>query len=229
MGIKAVSYVRVSTQRQGASGLGLEAQKAAVEGFCRQHSCDIVAEYREVESGRQNDRPELTKAIAHAKRAKATLLIAKLDRLARNVAFIANLMDSGVDFRACDIPEANRLLLHIMAAVAENEARTISDRTKAALNAAKACGTLLGAARPGSPKIRHDAQLKGAAAAGRAVSLKAKQFYSDLAPSIVKMRHDGKSLREIAKSLDEQGHSTRAGKPWGPVQVLRVLERERVS
>jgi DNA invertase Pin-like site-specific DNA recombinase len=143
--IRIVSYIRVSTARQGESGLGLEAQRAAVEAFARQHGGIIVASFVEVETGKRSDRPELAKALEAARKAKATLLIAKLDRLARNVAFIANLMDSGVDFLACDQPFASRLTLHILAAVAEDEARRISDRTKAALQAAKARGTRLGA------------------------------------------------------------------------------------
>ncbi len=125
--MEVVSYVRVSTARQGSSGLGLDAQRAAIEVYCQQHDAIVAREYREVESGKRNDRPKLAAAIAHAKRAGAKLVIGKLDRLARNVHFISGLMESGVDFVACDLPEANRLLLHIMAAVAENEAKAISD------------------------------------------------------------------------------------------------------
>jgi DNA invertase Pin-like site-specific DNA recombinase len=143
--IRIVSYIRVSTARQGDSGLGLEAQRVAVEAFTRQQKGNIIAEYVEVESGKRSDRPELTKALALAKKAKATLLIAKLDRLARNVHFISGLMDAGVDFVAVDQPFASRLTLHILSAVAEDEARRISERTKAALQAAKARGTQLGA------------------------------------------------------------------------------------
>src|SRR5581483_10028207 len=131
---------RVSTVRQGESGLGLEAQRAAVEAFARQHGGTIMASYVEVETGKRSDRPELAKALAAARKAKATLLIAKLDRLARNVAFIAAMMEAGVEFVACDQPFASRLTLHILAAVAEDEARRISERTKAALAAAKARG-----------------------------------------------------------------------------------------
>src|SRR5258707_6906292 len=139
-----VAYLRVSTVRQGESGLGLEAQRATVEAFARQHGGAIVASFVEVETGKRSDRPELAKALQAARKAKATLLIAKLDRLARNVAFIANLMDAGVDFLACDQPFASRLTLHILAAVAEDEARRLSERTKAALQAAKARGRKLG-------------------------------------------------------------------------------------
>src|SRR4030088_13724 len=116
-----VAYLRVSTVRQGESGLGLEAQRAAVEAFARSHGGAVVASYVEVESGRKSDRPELAKALEAARRGRATLLVAKLDRLARNVAFIANLMDAGVDFVACDQPFASRLTIHILAAVVEDE------------------------------------------------------------------------------------------------------------
>src|SRR5258707_8067055 len=139
-----VAYLRVSTVRQGESGLGLEAQRATVEAFARQHGGAIVASFVEVETGKRSDGPELAKALEAARKGKATLLIAKLDRLARNVAFIANLMDAGVEFLACDQPFASRVTLHILAAVAEDEARRISERTKAALAAAKARGKKLG-------------------------------------------------------------------------------------
>lgn len=141
--MKFVTYLRVSTERQGQSGLGLEAQRAAVAAHVLGRG-EVVAEFVEVESGKRADRPELARALAEAKRAGAVLLIAKLDRLARNVAFIANLLESGVEVTAADMPEANRFVLHIMAAVAEQEGRAISERTKAALAAAKARGVKLG-------------------------------------------------------------------------------------
>lgn len=132
---KVVAYYRVSTDKQGRSGLGLEGQVAAVEGYCASAGGTIVKAYTEVESGKRADRPELAKALAHAKRVKAVLVIAKLDRLSRNVYFLAGLMESAVEFACCDMPSANRLTLHIMAAVAEDEAKRISERTRAALGA----------------------------------------------------------------------------------------------
>jgi DNA invertase Pin-like site-specific DNA recombinase len=134
-----VTYLRVSTDRQGKSGLGLEAQRKAVADHVAGKG-EIAAEYVEIESGKKNERPQLARALAEAKRIGAVLLIAKLDRLARNVAFIANLLEAGVEIAAADMPEANRFLLHVMAAVAEHEAQAISDRTRAALAAAKARG-----------------------------------------------------------------------------------------
>ncbi len=224
-----IAYYRVSTKQQGESGLGLEGQQAAVESYARQTGATIKASYIEVESGKRADRPELAKALSHARRNKATLVVAKLDRLSRNVEFLARVMNSAVDFVACDNPAANRLTLHILAAVAENEAKAISDRTKAALAAAKARGTLLGFARPGHWDGHEDARLAGLAK-GRAVAAKVRQqnaaeAYTDLLPSIMALKADGLSLRAIAAKLTEAGHTTRRGRPWNPVQVASVLER----
>ena len=142
-----VAYYRVSTQRQGASGLGLEAQRAAIEAFIASRG-SIIAEFTEVESGKLAVRPQLEAALLAAKRAKATLVIAKLDRLARNVAFIAALLEQRVPFVACDLPEANEFVLHVMAAVAHHEARAISERTKLALDAGSFFLIRLPASRP---------------------------------------------------------------------------------
>jgi DNA invertase Pin-like site-specific DNA recombinase len=224
-----VAYLRVSTKRQGESGLGLEGQRAAVEAYARQIGARINAWYTEVETGKRSDRPALTKALAHAKRSKAVLTVAKLDRLARNVAFTSALMRSGVDFVACDNPHANKLTIHILAAVAEDEAERISQRTKAALAAAKARGRLLGSARPEHWEGREQARLDGLEA-GRKVSAKvrtqaATEAYADLAPTLAELRGKGLSLAAIADELNTQGHTTRRGKPWNPMQVARVLER----
>src|SRR5437016_11437517 len=154
---KYIAYFRVSTARQGRSGLGLEAQRQAV----RTHLNGVkpLSEFTEVESGRRSDRPKLTEALAACRVHKATLVIAKLDRLARNVAFVSNLMDAGVEFEAVDFPQANRLTIHILAAVAEHEARMISERTRAALAAAKVRGKSLGGFRgPDQSKSRKSRQ-----------------------------------------------------------------------
>src|SRR5437763_4351039 len=156
-----IGYLRVSTKGQGESGLGLDAQRAAVESYARQIGATLTTCYVEVESGKLADRPELAKALAHARRSKATLVVAKLDRLARNVAFLSALMDSKVPFVACDNPHANRLTLHILAAVAEAEAKAISDRTKAALAAYKARGGKLGGQLPQCRNLTPDAMAKG--------------------------------------------------------------------
>ena len=146
--VKLVPYYRVSTAKQARSGLGLEGQDATVQRFAEAHGATILKSYVEVETGKRSDRPELAKAVAHARRSKATLVIAKLDRLARNVHFLSGLMEAGVKFLACDQPSANELTIHILAAVAQDEAKRISERTKAALEAYKARGGKLGASRP---------------------------------------------------------------------------------
>src|SRR5215207_4627522 len=147
---KFVSYLRVSTQEQGRSGLGLEAQRKAVADHLNGGRSELKAEFVEVESGKRGDRPELAKAMAACRVHRATLVIAKLDRLSRNQAFLMSLRDAGVEFICADMPQANRMTIGIMAAVAEGEAEMISARTKAALAAAKARGKALGRARPGA-------------------------------------------------------------------------------
>ena len=232
--MKIVSYIRVSTKAQGDSGLGLEAQQATATSFAKERRGRILAEYREVETGKRKDRPELAKALAHCRRSKATLVVAKLDRLARNVAFTSALMDSGVDFVCCDNPHANRLTIHILAAVAEAEAVAISERTKAALAAAKARGVKLGSARPGHWKGREGRRLAGtklaAKAAAEANTRAAKEAYADLLPIISTMRARGESLQRIADWLNTMGHTTRRDRRWNPTQVGRVLSmRENVG
>jgi len=226
--MKIVSYIRVSTKAQGESGLGLEAQRSAVEAFAKTRGAKVLAEYREVETGKRKDRPELAKALAHCRRSHATLVVAKLDRLARNVAFTSAMMDSSVDFVCCDNPHANRLTIHILAAVAEAEAVAISERTKAALAAAKARGVKLGSARPGHWDGREDRRLAGtrlaAKAAAEANKRAAKEAYADLLPVIGTMRAKGQTLQQIAEWLTNMGHTTRRDKRWSPTQVGRVLQ-----
>lgn len=226
MGQAVIGYLRVSTKGQGASGLGIEAQRAAVEAYARQAGAALTFAYTEVESGKLANRPELARALAHARRSKATLVVAKLDRLARNVAFLSALMDSKVPFVACDNPHANRLTLHILAAVAEAEAKAISERTKAALTAYKARGGKLGAALPQCRNLTKEGRLKGAQRAGVVVAQAAREAYADLLPTITELRTRGLSLQAIADDLNAQGHTTRRGKPWNAVQVARVLSRQ---
>jgi DNA invertase Pin-like site-specific DNA recombinase len=185
-------------------------------------SWQLVAEVVEVESGKRNDRPKLVEALRLCRIHGATLIIAKLDRLARNVAFVSNLMESGVDFVAVDFPQANRLTVHILAAVAEHEAAMISARTKAALAAAKARGVKLGGDRG---HIRSVAA-KGAAAS-RAVRVeKANRKAADVAQIIADVQASGaSSLRQIAVALNDRGIPAARGGDWSAVQVKRVLER----
>jgi DNA invertase Pin-like site-specific DNA recombinase len=222
---KLVAYYRVSTKGQGDSGLGLEGQTAAVGAFAKGQGAEIIRAYTEVETGKRADRPELIKALAHARRSKATLVIAKLDRLSRNVAFMANLMESGVDFTACDNPHANRLTIHILAAVAENEAKMISERTKAALTAYKARGGVLGAARPDGRRLTPDDGVKGRERSQAIRQKNARDAVADLAPMMAQLRAEGLSLRAIADRLNAEGHKTRRGGDWNPIQVARVIDR----
>lgn len=222
---KFISYLRVSTARQGASGLGLEAQRQAVAGYLNGGAWELIAEVIEVESGKRNDRPKLAEAIRLCRLHNATLVVAKLDRLARNVAFVSALMESGIDFVAVDFPQANRLTIHIIAAVAEHEAAMISQRTKAALAAAKARGTKLGGFR-GS--IITDEARKASQAARKA---KARARAADLMPVIEEIRECGvTSLNGIADALTAKGIPTaRGGRAWSAVQVSRVLESATAS
>jgi DNA invertase Pin-like site-specific DNA recombinase len=226
---KFVSYYRVSTGQQGRSGLGLEAQQAEVEAYVAREGGALVAPpFIEVESGKCKTRPELSKAIAHARRHKAVLLVAKLDRLARNVAFLSSLMESKIDFRAVDNPHATRLTIHIMAAVAEEEARATSVRTKAALAAAKARGVLLGSARPdhwvGSRlQARMEGQKKATKAAAKSRIACRIFAVDDVLPKIKQLRTEGLSLRAISKKLNEEGSFNLQVMPWSPMAVHRIL------
>lgn len=218
--MRFVTYLRVSTDRQGRSGLGLEAQRKAVADHVAGKG-EIAAEFVEVETGRKNDRPQLVRALAEAKRIGAILLIAKLDRLARNVAFIANLLEGGVEIAAADMPEANRFLLHVMAAVAEHEARMISDRTRAALAAAKERGTALGWAIPSRAEEQRQAARKGAERNTR----KADQHAAEILPIIQQMSARGASLRMVAVELNARKVRTARGGRWHPATVRNMLIR----
>jgi DNA invertase Pin-like site-specific DNA recombinase len=220
---KFISYLRVSTARQGASGLGLEAQREAVSRYLNGGKWQLIQEVVEVESGKRNDRPAIAEALRLCRLHKATLVIAKLDRLARNVYFISSLMESDVDFIACDFPEANRLTVHILAAVAEHEAAMISSRTKAALMAAKARGVTLGGQR-GSQKRMASMAAKGTRASVTVRQQAADKRRDDLLPVIADFRAKGaKSLRSIAARLNEAGLTAARGGPWTAVQVSRIV------
>ena len=213
-----IAYLRVSTDRQEQSGLGLEAQREAVAHFAREGS--IIETFVEIESGRQQVRPQLTAALETCRKLGVTLLIAKLDRLARDVAFIANLMKSDVRFIACDMPEADPFRLHIESAIAEEEARKISARTKAALKAAKVRGVKLGGFRGRAPS-----DLDRRAAACAKANL-ARQRAKQLAPTLDELRRAGaRSLRALANDLNERFIPAPRGGQWSPTQVARALAR----
>lgn len=210
-----VPYYRVSTDRQGKSGLGLDAQRAAVVAFVNGNA-ELIGEHVEIESGKRADRPELAKALEACRRHRAKLVIAKLDRLSRNLAFIATLMESGVEFVAVDNPHANKLTVHILAAVAQHEREMIAERTRAALQAAKARGTRLG-----NPRLA-DAAPKGAAANRAAAEL----FAANVLPIIRQIQAAGiASHKAIADELNSRGVKTARGGRWAHVQVGAVLGR----
>ncbi len=211
-----VAYYRVSTDKQGKSGLGLEAQRVAVEDFLNGGNWELVEEFTEVESGGRKDRPELESAMAACRKHKATLVIAKLDRLARNVAFVANLMESGVEFVAVDMPQANKLTVHILAAVAEHERELISQRTRDALAAAKARGIKLG--NPNIAVARAKGQL--------VIKSKADKHARNILPVISAIRDAGiTSLRGIANALNQRGINTARGGSWHAGSVGRIIQR----
>ena len=205
-----IVYIRVSTARQGESQLGQMAQAEAVNAFFATRPHDVIATYTEVESGKRSDRPELLKALAECKKRKATLVIAKLDRLGRNLAFIANLMEAGVDFVCCDNPHANRLMLHMLAAFAEFERELISKRTKDALAVAKAKGVQLGTnGKRLAAKHRDEARLRD------------QQPY----PLIASLMHELRSYRAVAERMNALAIRTPTGSRWYASSVRNVCLR----
>jgi DNA invertase Pin-like site-specific DNA recombinase len=218
---KFVAYYRVSTAKQGASGLGLGAQQEAVRAHLNGGRWQLVGEFTEIESGRKNDRAQLAAALAECRMRGATLLVAKLDRLARNVAFISALMEAGVEFVAVDFPQANRLTVHILAAVAEHEAAMIRARTKAALQQAKARGVALGGARDNSREI-HKAGVPASIAARKA---KAAERAKDVLPIMRQLRDAGRSLTEVANELNARSYATPRGKAWTASQIRQTMLR----
>jgi DNA invertase Pin-like site-specific DNA recombinase len=220
-----VSYLRVSTARLGISGLGLEAQRAAVAGFLDGGDWTQVQEFLEVESGKRNDRSALASALKLCRKHRATRVIAKLDRLARNVAFISNPKESDVEFVAVDMPQANRFVVHILAAVAEQEAEAISKRKKAALAAANARGTV-----PGGRRVSSE-QFAEIAAGGRQVRTeKATAQRAEVLPTILQIQGGGSTtLRAIAAELNAREIPTPRGGEWSAVQVKRVLHAAYAS
>jgi len=215
---KFIAYYRVSTARQGDSGLGLGAQQEAVRKFLNGGSWNLVGEFQEVETGKGSDalskRPQLRAALDACRKQGATLVIAKLDRLARNVHFVSGLMESRVRFLACDMPEANELTIHIMAAFAEHEAKRISQRTKEALAMAKARGVELGKAGPAN--LRPNVEKRQG---------EADAFASKLRSLFAGMAVRQLSQRAMVAELNQIGVPTPRGGEWRLSQVQRVLAR----
>ncbi len=217
-----VAYYRVSTARQGRSGLGLEAQQFAVRQYLNAGAGVLLSEFTEIESGKKVDRAQLDAALAACRVRGATLVIAKLDRLARNVSFIASLMNSGVEFVAVDMPQANRFTVHIMAAMAEHEREMISQRTKVALAEAKRRGAQLG----GNRGKLHLIAGRGGEASARARRAVATQRAADLGPIIAKIELEGaESLRAVASALNQMNVPAPRGGAWGAGQVARVKKQ----
>ena len=210
---KFVAYYRVSTDKQGRSGLGLEAQFAAVQQHIQRSGGETLTSFQEVESGKHSDRPALQNALEMCKRKKAVLLIAKLDRLSRNLAFIANLIESGVEFVACDNPTASKTMSQMMAVFAEHERDEISKRTRDALQAAKARGVKLG---------RRDADTQGMADRR---SAQAAEFRATIYPTIRQMRESGQTLATIADNLNRMKVRTCNNRAWYASTVSQLLKK----
>ena len=226
---KYVVYYRVSDVKQGQSGFGLEAQRTMFAGFAAGRPGVTVGEYTEVETGKtlkkSLKRPELQKAIAHARQAGATLVIAKIDRLARNVAFISTLMESDLPIACCDLPEADKFTLHILAAVAEREGNMISDRTRAALAALKERGVKLGSAREGHWDGKQRGYRQATEASKRRANEEGAVCYEPLVPWIKFMRESGDTLNKIVDQLNATQSVTRSGKPWNVSTLRRVIRK----
>jgi DNA invertase Pin-like site-specific DNA recombinase len=252
---KFVAYYRVSTSRQGKSGLGSDAQRDCVRSYAAAGG-EIVAEFTEIETGKRSDRPELAKALARTRRAGATLVVAKLDRMSREVHFLSGLIKGiggDVSVAFCDLPQLpdgpiGRFMIHMLAAVAELEAGMISRRTTDALTAYKtgkrvsrrirdrypdgvppeieaAYAGKLGAHHPDCKSLSQEARAKGQDAAVKTMKKKARDEYAELEPLLLEWQAAGSSLRQIAGMLNGAGHQTAQGKPWSSVQVYRALKR----
>ena len=222
---KFISYLRVSTKRQGASGLGLEAQRAAVTNWLNGGDWKIIEEVVEVESGKDDsNRPALQRALEACRRYGAKLVIAKLDRLGRNPSFLLSLRDAGIDFICCDMPDANRLTVGIMACVAEAEREAISERTRVALQAAKARGQVLGNPRD-ETRTFHNRKIAKAAAkkAGEAVRDQADRFAELVKPVLDELA--GLSANAIANEMNKRGVKTQRGGHWSARHIINLRQR----
>lgn len=221
--MRLIAYLRVSTARQGASGLGLEAQRAACERFARERGAEISATFTEIESGKRGDRPELERAMREARLTGSTLLIAKLDRLSRDASFLLKLQKDGVRFIAADMPEATDFTVGIMALVAQQEREAISKRTKEALEAAKGRGTRLGNPN-GAAALRRAG--KGNAASHAAIKDRIAQFAERMRPVVDELAAAGvTSLPQMADALNARGVLSPRGAKWHPASVRALRAR----
>lgn len=218
--MRYVAYYRVSTQKQGKSGLGLEAQRKMVADFIAANGGELAGEFKEVESGKVDDRPELLAAMKHADLIGGKLLVGKLDRLSRDLHFITSLQKSKVEFAVCDLPGCDSFTINIYGALAQREREMISARTKAGLEAARARGVKLGTNNL-KPELVHEASAKGVAVAKG----NADAFAAKVLPVIQALLGQGKSLRGIAAELDRLGVHTARGKQWTPTAVKNALAR----
>jgi DNA invertase Pin-like site-specific DNA recombinase len=218
--MKFIGYYRVSTQKQGLSGLGLEAQQKDVEDYVAGCQGELISEYTEVQSGSKDDRPELHKALRQCRLTGATLLIAKLDRLSRNRRFLLELADSTTNFIAVDMPEANNFTVGLLACLADYERQLISERTKAGLRAAKARGVKLG--NPDLDKIRNK-DTRQASATWQAQAKARKADYSQIIEELMVEYGPDMSLRQVAAQLNQAGYRTPRGGQWHPTSVARVM------
>jgi DNA invertase Pin-like site-specific DNA recombinase len=224
---RVAAYYRVSTDKQGRSGLGMESQREAVRSLCEARGWEIVAEFKEVESGKRNNRPQLDAALNHARLTGAKLVVAKLDRLSRDAAFTLQLRNSGVDFTCADNPDVNRLTIGLLAVINEDERERISERTKAALAAAKARGIKLGNPN-GAAAIRR--ARKGNSASVAVVKANANDFAERLRTTIDDIRQEGAaSLAAIATELNARHVRTARDGRWHPSSVRNLLHRLSAS
>ena len=223
---KYVSYLRVSTQKQGYSGLGIEAQKEIIQSYLRNTA--PIAEYIEVESGRKTDkeRPQLRSALEHCRKEGATLIVAKLDRLARNVSFLSSLLENDVEIVFCDFPQANKMVLHILAAISQYEAELVATRTKQALAAKKAQGYTLG-----NPEHLMDKLDEAVAKSVETNKRKAEENPNNkrAAAMLKVLAKEGKTLQEMADYLNEQGFTTSKGYRFSRSSVHVLLKRYQIN
>ncbi|KAA6336938.1 DNA-invertase hin [termite gut metagenome] len=215
-----ISYYRVSTQKQGQSGLGLESQKDIVSKYMESEKGILINSYTEVESGKKNDRKELAKALSECKAQNATLIVAKLDRLSRSVSFISSLTDSNVDFTCCDFPSANKFTIHLFASVAQYERELISTRTKAALKAKKEQGFKLG-----NPHATFTNEMRAKATSMKVEKANTNQNNARAKGMIQKLLQERKTQSEICRYLNANGFQTSTGKEFTPKAVARLIQR----